>query len=167
MKALSWFSVLVFTLAAHSGPAPQAGAADMTQSWLEDYARIQGEITQYQTNPLSESSLEHVMPMMDKQARILRSDRDVLDVQLRRMQALLTHLKSMPGAPDLQNEQAELNRLKQQSASAKLASSHASSNRQALFMESRGLARRVAFQNPLLDFDDIIFNTFEHQIQKK
>ena len=42
----------------------------------------------------------------------------------------------------------------------------AGAERYRLFLESRDLARRVALQNPLLDFDEIIFNTFEHHIEK-
>jgi hypothetical protein len=104
--------------------------------------------------------------MMDDHARILCSDRDVLDVCLRRLQALLDHLMAMPGPPNLKNEQDTLDGLKQRSASIKPTGRDSEALRKHLFMESRSLARRVSLQNPLLDFDGIIFNTFEHQIAK-
>ena len=165
MKALSWVSIVVFSL----GAAPTSFAdvgIDIRQSWQEDYARIQKEMTQHKASPLSQSGLKSSMPMMDRHARIWHSDRDVLDVQLRRLQALLHALQNMPGTPDLREAQDALNRLKQKSASLGLATAVEVARRQALFMESRALSRSITLQNPLLDFDEIIFNTFEHQIKK-
>jgi len=128
--------------------------------------RIQKEMTEYQADTLSKTGAEEAVRMMDENARIFSSDRDVLDVQLRRLQALVDYLEDMPGAPNLQDEQDALNRLKLKSASIGPARPGAVAHRKSLFMESRALARRVALQNPLLDFDEIIFDTFAHQIEK-
>jgi len=166
MNALSFFSVVVFTLAAYQSSYVEAASSEIRQSWQEDYVRIQREMTQYQTGPLSKSGTREILPMVDKHARILSSDRDVLDVQLRRLQALLNTLKNMPGSPGLQDEQEELDNLTLKNASFALANTGVPSDRIELFMASRSLARRVALQNPLLDFDEIMFNTFEHQIKK-
>ena len=160
MKALSWVSIVVFFL----GGVPSSFAeviAEIRQSWLADYARIQMEITQHKADPLSQSGLKSSMPMMDRHARILHSDRDVLDVQLRRLQVLLHTLKTMPGSPDLREAQDALDRLKLKSVSIGLTTALAVAQRKSLFMESRALSRRIALLNPLLDFDEIIFNTFE------
>lgn len=163
---LTVFGVVVFTLAAFQNSFAEAANNEIRHSWQEDYARIQRELTQHQTGPLSELGTKEVIPIMDKNARIVSSDRDVLDVQLRRLQALLNTLGNMPGSPCLQDEQDELNSLKLKNASLGLATANVASDRVKLFMVSRALARRVALQNPLLNFDAIIFNTFEHQIEK-
>jgi hypothetical protein len=136
----------------------------MRASWQEDYARIQKEIAEYRESQVS--GTEPLIPVMDEHARILASDRDVLDVQLRRLQALLDALKNMLRAPNLQEEQDALDRLRLKSASMEPSKRDAVARRRRLFMECRALARRVALRNPLLDFDEIIFNSFEHQIQK-
>jgi len=168
LRTLSFLSTVILCLAVVPGSFAEAGNAGITQSWNEDYARIQREITQHQAHPSSKSDIQ-ILPIMDRHARILSSDRDVLDVQLRRLQALLSLLKNMSGAPalqDEQDEQDELNSMKAKSGSIGLTEKGAVKHRQELFMESRALGRRIALQNPLLNFDQIIFNTFEHQIQK-
>ena len=133
---------------------------DITKSWQDDYIRIEKEIAEYK------NGAEQTVAMMDDHARILSSDRDVLDVQLRRLQALIDFLKEMPNAPGLHDEQKALNRLKLQSAAVEPNDTDAVEYRKHLFMENRYLSRKVSLQNPLLDFDEIIFNTFAHQIEK-
>jgi hypothetical protein len=158
--------IVLFNPAACQSSFAGAHNSDIAQSWQEDYARIQKEIAEYQAGTLSRASAEETMRIMDENARILSSDRDVLDIQLRRLQALVDYLENMPGAPDLQDEQDALDRLKVKSVPIGPAKAGAVADRKSLFMESRALARRVALQNPLLNFDEIIFNTFEHQIKK-
>ncbi len=93
-----------FNLAAHQSGFAAAHNSDIIQSWHNDYARIQKEIAEYQKSTLSGTAAEQAVRMMNKNARILSSDRDVLDVQLRRLQALMDCLENMPTAPDLQHE---------------------------------------------------------------
>ena len=156
-RNVPWSGILVVFLTLYPGSVARASKSDITQSWHEDYARIQREIATHQADTL---------PIMDEAARVLDSDRDVLDVHLRRLQTLVDTLKNMEGGPNLQNEQDTLNRLKLKSASMGPTKADAVAKRKDLFIKSRGLARRVALQNPLLDFDELIFNTFEHQIEK-
>jgi hypothetical protein len=103
---------------------------------------------------------------MDGHAQILSTDRDVLDVHLRRLEALLACLEEVPTAPSFEDERDKLKRLKLKNTQIGLSSEDAVAARRRLYIESRALARKVALQNPLLDFDEIIFNTFEHQIEK-
>lgn len=84
-----------------------------------------------------------------KDACILAEDRTPLDVVLRRTAALLNHLK---GRTDLAAEAAELGKL---AARAKAATSDA--DRRTAFAEVSALRRRIAFRNPLLDFDRLVF----------
>ena len=139
---------------------------DIRASWQEDYARIQTEIAEHKKAQASPTGTPGPIPIMDEHARILGSDRDVLDVQLRRLGALLDALKDMSRAPDFQDEQEALARLRLKGASAEPGKGDAVARRRRLFLEGRALARRMALKNPLLDFDEIIFNSFEHQIKK-
>jgi hypothetical protein len=85
---------------------------------------------------------------------ISASDRDPVDVVLRRTNALLAHLKSMPGAPDFSAEEKQLAQLKTKGAKIPVENNDA---RRLLFEYVLRLRRKVAFSNPLLNFDRILF----------
>ena len=82
------------------------------------------------------------------------SDRDPADVVLRRTAALLADLKRMQPAPDLAAQEQELGRL--QSKSEKIAVKDLPA-RLSLFKEACQVRRKIAFANPLLSFDKILF----------
>ena len=92
----------------------------------------------------------------DKQALILDTDRDPLDVVLRRTGALLADLAAVKGSPDLSAHSAELKALQASSAAAPRGDGPA---RRAMFDKACKLRRRIAFANPLLDFDKLLFIT--------
>jgi len=85
---------------------------------------------------------------------ILPADRDPLDVVLRRTAALLADLRAMPGAPDLAPHAARLEALR--ARAAKVSTKQADA-RLALYLDACRLRRDIAFSNPLLDFDRILF----------
>jgi len=87
-------------------------------------------------------------------ALIDKGDRDPVDVVLRRTAALLTHLRAMPGAPNLATAAEELDALACRAAAVDPKESAA---RYALFHEALRLRRRIAFANPLLGFNRILF----------
>jgi len=89
-----------------------------------------------------------------REALILESDRDPVDVVLRRTAALLADIRRMSGAPDLSAPGAELKEL--QAAGAATAVDDAE-GRQKLFERACKVRRKVAFSNPLLNFDEILF----------
>ncbi|MBM4032734.1 MAG: hypothetical protein FJ291_13225 [Planctomycetes bacterium] len=82
------------------------------------------------------------------------SDRDPVDVVLRRTGALLARLKTMAGVRDLAPEEAALAALK---AKANEIDAKDTEARKRLFDEAAKLRRKIAFANPLLDFDRILF----------
>lgn len=91
------------------------------------------------------------------EALVLASDRSPVDIVWRRSNALLRHLQSMPDAPDLSKPAKALaalrpavERLQAQDAPTEAALREA-------FREIVALRRVIAFSNPLLDFDDIVF----------
>ncbi len=87
-----------------------------------------------------------------KEALILGTDKTPVDVAQRRTEALLQHISALDGAPDLAKEAVELEGLRGESSAV------LSPDQQiALFEKITALRRRIAFKNPLLDFDSIIF----------
>ncbi len=87
-------------------------------------------------------------------ALILPEDRDPADVVLRRTTALLEHVQQMVGTKDLSGERTELDRLRLQNEQTPIDDRAA---RRDLFVALLSLRRRIAFANPLLDFDRILF----------
>jgi hypothetical protein len=85
-----------------------------------------------------------------QEALILPEDRTPCDVVFRRTGALLEFLRTQPNAPDLAAESAARAALKPE-PNADLA------QQQARFAALTALRRRIAFKNPLLDFDRIAF----------
>jgi len=87
-------------------------------------------------------------------ASILESDRDPLDILLRRTRALLDDIASMPDAPPLAAHDGRLDALAAEAA--KVDVKHAA-QRLALFRRVHALRREIAFANPLLNFDKLLF----------
>jgi len=93
---------------------------------------------------------------LDAKALILKSDRDPLGVVLRRTEALAGHLASMKNAPDLTKLVSQLKELRTETSAADTGDSAA---RRKLFDRACKLRRKMAFSNPLLNFDKILFIT--------
>ena len=82
------------------------------------------------------------------------ADRDPLDILLRRTAALLADVQALPGARDLAAEQRDLAAVRAQSLSVKPDNME---GRRALFNLLLPVRRRIAFANPLLEFNDLLF----------
>ncbi|MHC4521623.1 MAG: discoidin domain-containing protein, partial [Planctomycetota bacterium] len=98
----------------------------------------------------------HADQVFSSDALILDSDRDPLDVVLRRTTALLRDIKNMPKAANLAPMEAELKKLRTACRKVPVTDEK---QRMALFGKACQLRRRIAFANPLLDFDEILFIT--------
>jgi len=88
------------------------------------------------------------------EALVGATDRDPLDILLRRTSALLADLRARAATRDLTPEQGELEALWRQASSVAPASQAA---RRALFDRLLPLRRRIAFANPALDFSELLF----------
>ena len=84
-------------------------------------------------------------------ALVTPEDKDPLTILLRRTQSLLNDIKSMRNAPSLESETKALADLV---ARAKTA---AEAQRRPLFDEALLLRRKIAFSNPLLNFNELLF----------
>jgi hypothetical protein len=83
------------------------------------------------------------------------ADKDELDAVLRRMGALIKHLKTLPRCPELKTAEARLAGLKTRAGLLEAGDA----KREQLLLEACELQRKVALANPLLDFTDILFVT--------
>jgi len=88
------------------------------------------------------------------EALITNADRDPLDVILRRTAALLADIRTMPNAPDLSARAAALAKLRAANDDTPVDDAKA---RTVLFEQAHALRRKIAFANPLLNFDEILF----------
>jgi len=91
-----------------------------------------------------------------RQALVLEQDRDPLDVVLRRTEALLEDLKTTPKAPSLDDEDRRLAALRKEASSTEVGDRD---RRRELFTDVARVRRKIAFSNPLLDFDELLFIT--------
>jgi hypothetical protein len=100
----------------------------------------------------------------DAESMISDSDRDPVDVVLRRSKALLGDLMSMGSTPQLEAMGKSLDQLRVECKASPVEEFEA---RFGLFKKVCELRRKIAFSNPLLDFDEILFikrhrATFNH-----
>ena len=88
------------------------------------------------------------------EATILEGDRDPLDVVLRRTAALLADLKRTASPAKLAEPEKRLGDLQKLAADTPVESAPA---RRSLFVRASEVRRQIAFSNPLLNFDKILF----------
>jgi hypothetical protein len=84
------------------------------------------------------------------------TDRDPVDIALRRTAAMLKDIRKMRGVRDLSAEAKSLAKLQAENKHVKLTDTQA---RHELHRKCCELRRRIAFANPLLNFDRILFIT--------
>lgn len=140
---------LLLPLSAAEGRRPTPAAAPPPAvSPSDEYTELAAQIAARPTWNLARLERE----VWRRDALLLESDRTPVDVVRRRTRALLDHLRTLPGAPDLHREAAEL------------AAMPADGSR-ATFARLTALRRRIAFRNPLLDFDRIAFLKHNKQVR--
>ena len=88
------------------------------------------------------------------EASILPTDRDPLDIVLRRTEALLADIRKLAGALDLSAQQKALGELQAAAGKTNVEESEA---RYKIYEQVCGVRREIALSNPLLDFDKILF----------
>ncbi|MCX6868934.1 MAG: NPCBM/NEW2 domain-containing protein, partial [Verrucomicrobia bacterium] len=91
--------------------------------------------------------------VFDKNSLPDPADKDEVDAVLRRTGALMAHLKTLPRCPAMDAQEKRLTELKTQAGQIEIDTP----KRDELLLEACQLRRKVAFANPLLDFDKILF----------
>jgi hypothetical protein len=148
MKICIRFFSLVFAAAALRVAGVEvypAGEADRQFAALENDLKNRASIAAKATEALRPEAL------------ILVSDRDPLDIVLRRSTALLEDVKNIPATgrrADFESMGKELDALRTEAETTSLTNSAA---RRTLFDRTLGVRRKIAFSNPVLNFDDIVF----------
>jgi hypothetical protein len=142
-----------YLIAAQS--APQSSRTTRTDEVKTQFAALKKLIVQFQNDAKIRRRWQVTAAQAFRsESLILTSDRDPTDVVLRRTAALLAHLKSMPGAPNLSAKENQLAQLKIEGTRIPVEESNA---RYRLFEHVLRLRRKVAFSNPLLNFERILF----------
>ncbi|MFK5923107.1 MAG: hypothetical protein QM496_13080 [Verrucomicrobiota bacterium] len=134
---------------------------EIRKSWLDEWQYLSNQLKQPRPDAAVRKRLEQ--ETFQSAALLFETDRNPLDVVLRRTAALLDDL-------ELENKQAlqkELNVLGDKND--QLAQNDP--KRRDLFLSACKLRRRIAFSNPLLDFNKIVFLThhrarFEHMVDQ-
>jgi len=121
-------------------PAYSNDSYDALKKLIEDY------------KPDSDAQKRLLVEAYNPQSLILPEDKTPVDVVLRRSYALLDYIKGMDKAPLLKAERAELDALKKLNGSAA-----GDEELKKLFDDVKAIRRKIAFKNPLLDFDRILF----------
>ncbi|MBL7154533.1 MAG: hypothetical protein ISS79_12530 [Phycisphaerae bacterium] len=142
--------IVVGSVAAQSGP----GGVGSVQA-RRQFSTLAEMIERFQTDANVRRRWEVVAgQVFEGESLILGGDRDPVDVVLRRTEALLKHIESMAGARGLSVEETRLRGLKKDNARIGVEDAD---GRYRLFEQTLRLRRRIAFSNPLLDFDKILF----------
>ncbi len=136
----------------------------LRESWDYDYAYLQRLIAKRGGYAGLFTPDTETPNVANPHSHIWASDRTPLDVQLRRTNAVLEKMGTMM-APTSQAGKA-LGELEQQfqrlahtaAAISPARGKDASIAEKDLYFELRGLNRKIVLSNPLLDFDDVIFN---------
>ncbi len=131
---------------------PMMAQTSVVQTWDNEHGEIVRQIQRQKTSK-KEWRDRLRAEALDEQALALPTDRDPLDVVLRRTGALVAYFKQRRMlSPDLLSGfEAQLDKL---SAAARAASRDDA--RKALFSRACALRRSICFANPLLDFDKIV-----------
>ena len=152
VEVLNLLSGLLLATVPGRVPGQELPAAppDVRQAWEDDYASLMAALSK-RDNPYAllrtgdaRQDVAHI------QSLLWEGDRTPVDVALRRTEALLQHLKTLPKAPNLAA-------LEQQLAAAKSKNTQAENAKEA-YLAVRAIGHAAALANPLLDFDALIFN---------
>ena len=125
---------------------------------LDEFSELQRQIASHSQWNLARLEVEALRP----ESLIRSTDATPVDVIWRRTLALLEHLRGLPHSPDFTRDDAELKTFQAEIATAR----NAPENRQReLFGNIAAIRRRIAFQNPLLDFRSIVFVKHNRQVR--
>jgi hypothetical protein len=144
-----WLSAAAAAGTASASPAPASGDVriNLSKEWEAQWDELCELIGSRDKQPPADQCCR-------PEALILAEDRDPLDVVLRRTEALLADLKQMPSARPLAEQEKRLAQVRAVADGVKPDGAEA---RLRLFWDACKVRREVAFRNPLLDFDGILF----------
>lgn len=145
-------ALILCTCSTFAAPSPWLGPAPTGRAYPEGETDRQFALLQHDLK--RRAHFDRVAgETFRPEALIQASDRDPLDVILRRTEALLNHLRQLPGAPDLAPAADKLALYRTRAQDIPVTDAPA---RRGLFDELCRLRRDIAFSNPLLNFDSLL-----------
>ncbi|MBN2475824.1 MAG: discoidin domain-containing protein [Pirellulales bacterium] len=133
----------------------RATSSDEMLVGREPVSELEQQFVSLKLDLRNRAHFQRVAPQVHhQQALILPSDRDPVDVVLRRTAALLANLKQMASAPDLSSLEAQFQQLQADNSGVSIENEE---QRLALFEKVCEVRRKIALSNPLLRFDEILF----------
>ncbi len=123
---------------------------------LEDLAAQYERLEALRSGRLPRSRFAMPEHVWRQEALLRPEDRDPADIVLRQAAALLASVRALKGARDLVAETAALDTLRDEGARV---AADDRAGRRALYLRACDVRRRIAFANPLLDCDKILFVT--------
>ncbi|TWU28749.1 HzsA-related protein [Novipirellula artificiosorum] len=130
------------------------------QSWLADFDELVLEIIKANSD-FSKAGSSEDPSVLDKHALIWPSDRDPLDIELRRALALIDHLRWSADGELLEDAATDLRVIRRAAESLCPDQDAQAEQRRRLYLKARAVRRKVALANSLLDFNEIFFSTGE------
>jgi hypothetical protein len=156
MKPIPSFAVflLVASTFVRAEPVPVPDFRGMVAGSIDrEFHELERQITARPNWNTARLELEVHHP----QALVLESDRSPVDIVWRRTRALLAHLQTMDDAPDFSSQAAALDALAGHVSRIHHDQPPDATAMRGLFGEITAIRRALAFSNPLLDFDRILF----------
>jgi len=148
MNCGSFHFILVLSLFLVQGSTPLPAGVAQDEELKTQFTALQADIKNRKTISARKPW------MQNPAASILDSDRDPADIVLRRSAALLADLKKKTSGNSLEDLEKELEQLQ---ASGKTIDAANGDARYKLYSDACSLRRRIAFKNPLLGFNRILF----------
>ena len=136
-------------------------SADIVCYWEDEFNRLQERINPNKSH--SKSGRQHAH-MLSEHSLIGDSDKDALDVVLRRTRTLLSNMAQMPNAPDLSDVAQRIDKLDERAETEALAQTGKLNEavRHQIYLDVCALRRQIALSNPLLDFEEMLFVSREN-----
>jgi hypothetical protein len=158
-------------LAAHSPNAavPKEGFSDKSNQvapspkarGVSEYDLLKNQLAARKKWDLARLQREALRP----EATLLEEDANPVDVVWRRTRALLADLQRKSPAPDLKNEADALTELTPAVEALRREGFAREEECRGLFGQIIAVRRKIAFKNPLLDFDRIVFLKHNKQVR--
>lgn len=154
---MACITIIAVTENTHADLAKPTIPAARTAEWSTEYQRIQHLIKN--RKPTADKGSNAAASILDKQALIWESDGSPVDVVIRRIEALLAHLETIPEMKDITGLRTRFLALKNQWQRTSLAErSVPSEDEKGVYLALREIQRQAQWCNPLVQkFDDILF----------
>ncbi|MHC4248239.1 MAG: HzsA-related protein [Planctomycetota bacterium] len=148
---------LLCVVACSSISGAGAESEQVSTDWQQQYQELKRDISDFQNG--KRGSSPHIF---DRQSLVFPEDRLPAGIVIRRTAALLEHIQSLHGSPDLGPIERRLDELRNRHDELWKRHSENTENTaksKPLYLEACAVRRELVLSNPLLDFDEILFAT--------